>query len=57
LRYDEQQQRVTANQEIRSRSLPILSFGEDDQGNIYLLTESVSGQGIYRFVRSAEGKR
>jgi len=50
LRYDPAQKRVVANQPIRDRSLPILSFGEDQDGEAYLLTFSLSGQGIYKFV-------
>lgn len=50
--YDHRAGRVTANRPIRDRGAPILSFGEDDQGEIYLLTTTPTGQGIYRFVRS-----
>jgi glucose/arabinose dehydrogenase len=52
LRYDETQKRVVANQQIRNRSLPIMSFGEDEEGDAYYLTYSPSGQGIYRFVKT-----
>jgi len=54
LRYDEKAKRVVANQPIKSKNLPILSFGEDEQGDVYLLTYNASGQGIYRFVRTKE---
>jgi glucose/arabinose dehydrogenase len=54
LRYDAEQKRVVANQPIQSKNLPILSFGEDEQGDVYLLTYNVSGRGIYRFVRSTK---
>jgi glucose/arabinose dehydrogenase len=57
LRYDPHKRRVVANRPIRDRSLPIMSFGEDDKGDAYLLTYSATGQGVYRFVRSAGGKR
>lgn len=50
LRYDPAKQRVVANQPIRDRSQPILSFGEDENGEAYLMTFSLAGQGIYRFV-------
>lgn len=53
LRYDYDQRRVTANQPIPSRNLPILSFGEDEQGEAYLLTYSNDGRGIYRVVRKS----
>jgi hypothetical protein len=32
--------------------VPILSFGEDGKGDVYLMTYSATGKGIYRFVRS-----
>lgn len=47
--YDATQQRVVANRPIQDRALPILSFGSDEDGEIYLLTTSNTGQGIYRF--------
>jgi glucose/arabinose dehydrogenase len=52
--YDEGKGRVVANRPIRDRNLPIMSFGEDEQGDVYYLTYSASGQGIFRFVRSAK---
>jgi glucose/arabinose dehydrogenase len=52
LSYDERKKRAVANRSIRDRNLPMLSFGEDDRGEIYLLTYSPSGRGLYRFVRN-----
>lgn len=54
LRYDENKKRVVANQPIRDRGLPILSFGEDDKGEVYYLTHTPTGKGIYWFVRSSK---
>ncbi len=51
LRYDEAKKRVVANRPIRDRKQPIMSFGEDERGELYLMTFSNSGQGIYRFTR------
>jgi glucose/arabinose dehydrogenase len=51
LRYDERQKRVVANRPIRDPNVPIMSFGEDDRGEMYLLTYSANGRGIFRFVR------
>jgi glucose/arabinose dehydrogenase len=51
LEYDFKHKRVMANQEIGNRLLPIMSFGEDEAGEIYLLTFSATGQGIDRIVR------
>jgi glucose/arabinose dehydrogenase len=50
LKYDEAQKRVVANRPIPDPNVPILSFGEDQQGELYFMTYSPTGQGIYRFV-------
>jgi glucose/arabinose dehydrogenase len=52
LRYDEGAKRVVANRPLRDPNKPILSFGEDDRGELYALTYDAAGRGIYRFVRS-----
>lgn len=52
LRYDEAKKRVVANRPIRSRNLPVLSFGEDERGEVYYLIATRTGEGVYRFVRS-----
>jgi len=49
--YDEKQGRVVANRPIRDRNLPIMSFGEDEMGEVYYLTYAANGQGVYRFGR------
>jgi glucose/arabinose dehydrogenase len=51
LRYDDAKQRVVENRPILSPGVPILSFGEDEQGETYFLTTTMNGQGIYRFNR------
>jgi len=51
LRYDEARRRVVENRTIASRGLPVLSFGDDEKGEVYFLTTTVTGQGIYRFSR------
>ena len=43
--------RVVANRPIKDRNLPIFSFDEDEKGEIYLMTATTTGQGIYWFVR------
>ncbi len=45
--YDRDKKQVTANRTIQEKGQPILSFGEDDQGEIYFLTQA---GGIYKFV-------
>jgi len=54
LRYDEDKKRVVANRPIPDPNLPILSFGEDEQGEIYFMTTSVTGKGIYQFVKTGK---
>lgn len=49
LKYDEKTKKVTANRPIKSSTLPIMSFGEDEAGEVYMMTYSNSGKGIYRF--------
>ena len=40
LTYDPAKKEVTANQTIQEKGLPILSFGEDDQGETYFMTQN-----------------
>jgi glucose/arabinose dehydrogenase/sugar lactone lactonase YvrE len=51
LRYDESAQRVTANRPIPDPNKPVLSFGEDEKGELYFLVVAPNGRGIYRFVK------
>ena len=44
--YDEPTRRVTANRTIQKQGLPVLTFGEDDQGEVYFGTH---GGRVYRF--------
>ncbi len=55
LMYGEKEKRVTAWRPIRDKALPIMSFGEDEKGEVYLMTYAASGRGIYRFVRTNAG--
>jgi glucose/arabinose dehydrogenase len=54
LKYDEAKKRVVADRPIKDRSLPILSFGTDETGEIYLLTTTLTGEGLYRFEKQAK---
>jgi glucose/arabinose dehydrogenase len=56
LRYDEGKQRVVANRPIRDPNVPVMSFGEDEKGEVYFMTYTNSGRGLYWFVRPAAGK-
>jgi glucose/arabinose dehydrogenase len=51
LRYDPSKRRVVANRPIRDPNVPVLSFGEDEKGEVYFLTYTNTGQGIYWFVK------
>ena len=51
LRYDEEKGRVVANRPIKDPSRAILSFGEDEKGELYFLTVTADGRGIMHFVR------
>ena len=52
LQYDESTGRVNGNMSIASTGIPVLSFGEDEDGEVYYNLQTVTGQGIYRFERS-----
>jgi glucose/arabinose dehydrogenase len=55
LKYDDAAKRVTANRPLETTNQPIVSFGEDQDGEMYFLAApSPSGQGIYRFERTAK---
>jgi glucose/arabinose dehydrogenase len=56
LRYNEDKKRVVANRKVGDPNLPILSFGEDEKGEVYFMTYSPTGRGIYWFVRSKPAK-
>lgn len=49
--YDENKKAVSANRLIADPQMPILSFGEDDRGDMYFTTATTTGRGIYRFAR------
>ena len=51
LKYDETAGRVVANRPIKDPAKPVLSFGEDEAGELYFLTVRNTGKGIYRFVK------
>lgn len=51
LKYDDKAGRVVANRSITDPQKPVLSFGEDEMGELYFLTVSNTGKGIYRFTK------
>jgi glucose/arabinose dehydrogenase/DNA-binding beta-propeller fold protein YncE len=56
LQYDEKEKRVVAFRPIADKGVPVMSFGEDEQGDAYFMTYSASGKGIYRFVKPSATK-
>ena len=57
LRYDEGKHRVVANRPLKASGVPVLSFGEDEKGEVYTLEETLNGKGIRWLVRSKEEKK
>ena len=51
LTYDAAAKKVTANESISGTGLPVMSYGEDEQGEVYLLIVAADGHGIYRFAK------
>jgi glucose/arabinose dehydrogenase len=51
LKYDEKLGRVVENRTIKDRAKPIFSFGEDEAGEVYFLTSTIDGKGIYWFTK------
>ena len=51
LKYDEAKKRVVANRPIKDSSIQILSFGEDEKGEVYFLTFTPTGKGIHWIVK------
>jgi len=48
LKYDEKLGRVVANRPVKDPNRPMLSWGEDETGELYMLTTSRDGKGIYQ---------
>lgn len=55
LRYDPQQQQVTENRPIKSSGLPLITFGEDEDREVYVTT-LLGGGILYQFAPLAEGE-
>ena len=52
--YDPTTKTVTADREIASPGVPILSFGEDESGEAYFTTFSLQGKVIYGFEKAGK---
>jgi quinoprotein glucose dehydrogenase len=51
LEYDAKEKKVVANHTLRQGGFAVMSFGEDEAGEVYLLTMSPDGSGIYKFAK------
>jgi hypothetical protein len=51
LKYDDRAGRVVANRRIKDPKKPILSFGEDEAGEVYFLAVALDGKGIFWFTK------
>jgi glucose/arabinose dehydrogenase len=51
LKYDAEKKRTVANRPIRDPGQPMLSFGEDERGEVYFLSVSATGKGIHWLVK------
>lgn len=49
LKFDEAAGKVTKSMGIASTGFPVLAFGEDENGELYYMLETIDGKGIYRF--------
>ena len=54
LKYDADKKRVVANRPLKDKSHPVLSFGEDQDGEMYYLIASPTGKGIYWYGPAAK---
>jgi quinoprotein glucose dehydrogenase len=53
LTYDREKKEVTGNRPIPlPASIPVMSFGSDEAGEVYFMTYSANGQGIWRLTRA-----
>lgn len=51
LDYNAQSKTVTANHPIPGNKMPVITFGEDQSGEIYFCIVSPTGKGLYRFTK------
>ena len=49
LHYDREKKQVVANYALQSERKAVISFGEDEMGEVYFMAVSNDGRGIYRF--------
>ena len=51
LKYNHDKRQVISNLGIQEGGIPVLSFGQDEQGEIYYTVQSPTGRSIFKFVR------
>ena len=56
LRYDESKKTVISNHLIPGNKLPVISFGEDEKGEVYFAIVSSNGRGLFRLERKKSSK-
>ncbi len=49
LTYDASKQQATRNEQVIAKGIPVLAFGEDQNGEVFYMIDSAKGQCIYRF--------
>ncbi len=49
LTYDQSTGQTTRNEQVIEKGIPVLAFGEDQQGEVYYMIDSARGKSIYRF--------
>ncbi len=54
LQYDPKSKKVISNMAVATSGIPVLAFGQDDQGEVYYSIESAKGQSIYRFEQAGK---
>ena len=53
LKYDPNKHTVLSNEAIPGQTLPVITFGDDEAGEVYFTIVTATGKGIYRFTRDA----
>ena len=51
LKYDEKAKKVIENVRIPSTGIPVLAFGQDENGEVYYMIATATGKTIFRFER------
>lgn len=51
LKYDGQTKKVVSNEAIPTNKIPVISFGEDEAGEVYFTVVTATGQGIFKFTK------